>query len=115
MWIMDLLQAGKQTENTQNTQNTQAAGREQSAAMLQKEIRALAPGQILSGQILEKSGAELKLLVNFQGSDLELQARLEQNMALSMGRNIHLAELAVETLNDIRRVHERPRKNSCKR
>ncbi len=91
MWIMDLLQAGKQTENAQNTQNTQntpTAGREQSASVLQKEIRALAPGQILSGQILEKSGAELKLLVDFQGSDLEIQARLEQNMALSMGRNI---------------------------
>ncbi len=94
MWIMDLLQAGKQTGNTQNVQSaqnaqgTQATGREQSAALLQKEIRALAPGQILSGQILEKSGEELKLLVNFQGSELELQARLEQNMALSMGRNI---------------------------
>ncbi|MDE6517946.1 MAG: flagellar hook-length control protein FliK [Acetatifactor sp.] len=88
MWIMDLLQAGKQTDNATNAQNVQATGREQSAAMLQKEIRALAPGQILSGQILEKSGAELKLLVNFQGTDLELQARLEQNMALSMGRNI---------------------------
>lgn len=91
MWIMDLLQAGKQTDNTQNaqsTQNAQPAGRRQSAAALQKEIRALTPGQILSGQILEKNGAELKLLVNFQGTDLELQARLEQNMALSMSRNI---------------------------
>lgn len=94
MWIMDLLQAGKQTgntqnaQNTQNTQGTQPSGREQSAALLQKEIRALAPGQILSGQILEKSGGDLKLLVNFEGSELELQARLEQNMALSMGRNI---------------------------
>lgn len=94
MWIMDLLQAGKQTGNTQNVQSaqnaqgTQTTGREQSAALLQKEIRALAPGQILSGQILEKSGEELKLLVNFQGSELELQARLEQNMALSMGRSM---------------------------
>lgn len=89
MWIMDLLQAGKQTGNTQNVQSAQnAQGTQQSAALLQKEIRALAPGQILSGQILEKSGEELKLLVNFQGSELELQARLEQNMALSMGRNI---------------------------
>lgn len=89
MWIMDLLQAGKQTGNTQNIQSAQnAQGTQQSAALLQKEIRALAPGQILSGQILEKSGEELKLLVNFQGSELELQARLEQNMALSMGRNI---------------------------
>lgn len=91
MWIMDLLQAGKQTgdaQNTQNAQNTQTTGREPSAAMLQREIRALAPGQVLSGQIMEKSGEELKLLVNFQGSDLEIQARLEQNMALSMGRNI---------------------------
>lgn len=91
MWIMDLLQAGKQAgdaQSAQNAQNTQTAGREPSAAMLQREIRALAPGQVLSGQIMEKSGEELKLLVNFQGSDLEIQARLEQNMALSMGRNI---------------------------
>jgi len=91
MWIMDLLQAGKQTENAQNTQNAQnvqATGREQPASALRREIRALTPGQILSGQILEKNGTELKLLVDFQGSDLELQARLEQNMVLSMGRNI---------------------------
>ncbi len=88
MWIMDLLQAGLQTENTQNTQNTQAAGSEQQSFVLQKEIRALSPGQILSGQILERNGEELKLLVNFGGSELELQARLEQNIALSMGKSI---------------------------
>ncbi len=91
MWIMDLLQAGKQTDNTQNAksaQNTQTTGRHQTASVLQKEIRALTPGQILSGQVLEKNGAELKLLVNFQGTDLELQAKLEQNMALPTSRNI---------------------------
>lgn len=88
MWIMDLLQAGKQTGNAHNTQNAQTSGREPSASVLQKEIRALAPGQVLSGQILEKTGEDLRLLVNFQGSDLEIQARLEQNIALSMGRNI---------------------------
>ena len=88
MWIMDLFQAGKQTGNAQNTQNAQAPGKEPSAALLQKEMRALAPGQVLSGQILEKTGEDLRLLVNFQGSELELQARLEQNIALSMGRNI---------------------------
>lgn len=88
MWIMDLLQAGLQTENTRNTQNTQAAGGQQQSSVLQKEIRALSPGQILSGQILERSGEELKLLVNFGGSELELQARLEQNIALAMGKNI---------------------------
>lgn len=87
MWITDLLQAGLQTENTRNAQNTQAAGSQQSS-VLQKEIRALSPGQILSGQILERSGEELKLLVNFGGSELELQARLEQNIALAMGKNI---------------------------
>lgn len=88
MWIMDLLQAGKQTDNAQGAQSAQTTGGHQAASVLQKEIRALTPGQILSGQILEKNGAELKLLVNFQGTDLELQARLEQNMALSMSRNI---------------------------
>lgn len=85
MWITDLLQAGRQTQDASNTQNIQTAGR---PAMLQKEIRALTPGQILSGRILERSGEDIKLLVNFQGSDMELQARLEQNMALAMGKNI---------------------------
>lgn len=88
MWITDLLQAGLQTENTRNAQNTQAADSQQQSSVLQKEIRALTPGQILSGQILERNGEELKLLVNFGGSELELQARLEQNIALSMGKNI---------------------------
>ncbi len=91
MWITELFQTAKQTGNTQSAQDTQSAqttGREQSAALLQKEIRALAPGRVLSGQILEKTGQDLKLLVNFAGSELELQARLEQNMALSMGKNI---------------------------
>lgn len=91
MWITDLLQAGKQTGNTQNTQDAQgaqSANREPSAALLRREISALAPGRVLSGQVLEKTGEELKLLVNFSGSQFELQARLEQNMALSMGRNI---------------------------
>lgn len=85
MWITDLLQAGRQTQDASNTQNIQTTGR---PAMLQKEIRALTPGQILSGQILERSGEDIKLLVNFQGTDMELQARLEQNMALTMGKNI---------------------------
>lgn len=88
MWITDLLQAGRQTQDAQNTQNIQTTGREQLPAMLQKEIQALTPGQILSGRILERSGEDLKLLVNFQGTDMELQARLEQNMTLSMGKNI---------------------------
>lgn len=88
MWITDLLQAGRQTQDASNTQNIQTTGREPLPAMLQKEIRALTPGQILSGQILERSGEDIKLLVNFQGSDMELQARLEQNMALTMGKNI---------------------------
>lgn len=88
MWITDLLQAGRQTQDAQNTQNVQTTGREQLPAMLQREIQALTPGQILSGRILERSGEDLKLLVNFQGTDMELQARLEQNMALPAGKNI---------------------------
>ena len=88
MWITDLLQTGRQTQDAQNTQNIQTTGKEPLPAMLQKEIRALTPGQILSGRILERSGEDLKLLMNFQGSDMELQARLEQNMTLSMSKNI---------------------------
>lgn len=88
MWITDLLQAGKQTQDAQNSQNIQTTGRAQLPAALQKEIQALTPGQILSGRILERSGEDIKLLIHFQGSEMELQARLEQNMALSMSKNI---------------------------
>ena len=58
MWITDLLQAGKQTGNTRNTQDAQgaqSAGREPSAAALRNEIRALTPGQVISGQVLDLS------------------------------------------------------------
>lgn len=88
MWITDLLQTGKQTQDAQNSQNIQTPGREPLPAMLQKEIQALTPGQILSGRIMERSGEDIKLLVNFQGSEMELQARLEQNMTLTMSKNI---------------------------
>lgn len=88
MWITDLLQGNLQLESNRSAQNVQSTGKEQLPAALQQEIRALAPGQVLSGKIMERSGDVLKLLVNFGGSELELSARLEQSIALTMGKNI---------------------------
>jgi len=52
------------------------------------QIRALAPGQILQGEVVEKLGDTIKLLVNMNGENVPLQARLEQSMMLNVGRSL---------------------------
>lgn len=52
------------------------------------QIRALTPGQILQGEVLENTADAVKLLVNMNGEKISLQARLEQNIALAIGKNL---------------------------
>lgn len=52
------------------------------------QIRALTPGQILQGEVLENTGDSVKLLVNMNGENISLQARLEQSIALAIGKNL---------------------------
>lgn len=57
-------------------------------ANIAAQIRALTPGQILQGEVLENAGDAVKLLVHMNGEDVTLQARLEQSIALSAGKNL---------------------------
>lgn len=57
-------------------------------ANIATQILALTPGQILKGEVLEHAGDAVKLLVHMNGEDVALQARLEQSIALSVGKNL---------------------------
>jgi len=52
------------------------------------QIRALTPGQVLQGEVLENLGDTVKLLVNMNGENIPLQARLEQSLMLNVGRSL---------------------------
>lgn len=54
------------------------------------QIKALVPGQILQGEVLEYAGDTVKLLVNVNGEEVALQARLEQNVMLALGKSLLL-------------------------
>ncbi|MBQ9142511.1 MAG: flagellar hook-length control protein FliK [Lachnospiraceae bacterium] len=52
------------------------------------QIKALTPGQILQGEVLENAGDTVKLLVNVNGESVPLQAKLEQNVMLALGKSL---------------------------
>ncbi len=75
--------------NSNNTQVTSTGMTTQvQNANIATQIRALTPGQILQGEVLENSSDAVKLLVHMNGEDVALQARLEQSIALSVGKNL---------------------------
>lgn len=52
------------------------------------QIKALTPGQILQGEVLENAGDTVKLLVNVNDESVTLQAKLEQNVLLALGKSL---------------------------
>lgn len=54
------------------------------------QIKALTPGQILQGEVVENLGDVVKLLVQLNGEKIPLQARLENNMIPVMGKSMLL-------------------------
>lgn len=75
----------------QNNVSVKAAGSvetQQVSNQIAAQIKALAPGQILQGEVLETSQDMVKLLVNMNGENVALQARLEQNVTLSLGKSL---------------------------
>ncbi len=52
------------------------------------QIKALVPGQILQGEVLENVGDTVKLLVNVNGEMVPLQAKLEQSIMLALGKSL---------------------------
>ncbi len=75
----------------QNSVSVKSAGAtelQQLPGNISAQIKALTPGQILQGEILENAGDTVKLLVNVNGESVMLQAKLEQNVMLALGKSL---------------------------
>lgn len=73
-------------QNTGNVSQTGTTGALTANPNIAAQIRALTPGQILQGEVQENIGDMVKLLIHMNGEDISLQARLDQNIALSVGK-----------------------------
>ena len=60
----------------------------QNTQLMRQFIQALTPGQVISGEVADVSGDLLKLLITQNGNQVAINARLEQNMALPLGKSI---------------------------
>lgn len=75
----------------QNSASAKASGSvqiQQLPGQIAAQIKALTPGQVLQGEVLENLGDTVKLLVNMNGENIPLQARLEQSLMLNVGRSL---------------------------
>ncbi len=75
-------------QNHSNIASVGQSGAANAASQIPVQIQALAPGQILQGEVVESTGDAVKLLLQMNGETVSLQARLEQNAALSIGKNL---------------------------
>ncbi len=75
------------SQNTKVSQSTET-GALTTHTNISAQIKALVPGQILQGEVQDSTGDMVKLLLHMNGEDVSLQARLEQNVALSVGKNL---------------------------
>lgn len=80
MKLTELFTGEKQiTDNGKIAQNTVKSD------VVSRQIRSMVPGQTLQGEVISKNGSEVAIRVS---EDLVLQARLEQNMNLEIGKNM---------------------------
>ncbi len=75
-------------QNTSNVSGVSQTGVITSQNNISAQIQALVPGQILQGEVQEHSGDIVKLLIQMNGESIPLQARLDQNVAVSAGKNL---------------------------
>ncbi len=76
---------------SQNTTNVSSAGQNvviTSQNNISAQIQALVPGQILQGEVVETTGDVVKLLLQMNGENVSIQAKLDQNVAVSIGKNL---------------------------
>lgn len=71
--------AGTTSERKTSTSNTSRT------AILNRQIQSLKPGQTISGEIISKNGNEVQIRLS---EDMVLNARLEQNLNLEMGKGM---------------------------
>ena len=75
-------------QNNVSVKSTGSAEGQQTNGNISAQIKALTPGQIVQGEVLENLGDTVKLLVNMNGENITLQAKLEQNIMLALGKSL---------------------------
>lgn len=89
MGWLDLFQTGNLNNSTAVTQQTgDKAVTVSNQHAVTQEMQSLSPGDILSGKVTETNGDQVKLLVNLLSGNAEIDAKLSQNIALALGKNI---------------------------
>ena len=68
-------------DTTSKSQNHTAV----SSTVMNRQIRSLAPGQTIRGELISREGNEVQIKLS---EDLTIKARLEQNMILEVGKSI---------------------------
>lgn len=71
------------TEKTNRESTTQTVSAQQNTADLNRQIRALVPGQTIHGEIVGRNGGEVRIKLS---EDMTLNARLDRNINLEMGK-----------------------------
>lgn len=80
MKLTELFTGEKQiTDNGKIPQNTVKSD------IVNRQIRSMVPGQTIQGEVVSKNGSEVTIRVS---EDFVLQARLDQNMNLEIGKNM---------------------------
>ncbi len=80
----------KLTEFYGNSQQVENTGKAQTypahnTASMGRQIKALAPGQTIQGEIVSRNGSEVQIKL---ADDMVLNAKLDQNMNLEVGKNM---------------------------
>lgn len=81
MKLTELFANSKQIDSSGKSQQKSA----QNAALVNRQIHALKPGQTLQGEVIARNGSEVQIKV---AEDFVIKARVEQNVNLDMGKNM---------------------------
>ncbi|MCD7836327.1 MAG: flagellar hook-length control protein FliK [Lachnospiraceae bacterium] len=81
MRLTEIFSADKQVTDKQRTEQTDVT----KTVALNRQIKSMVPGQTIQGEIVSKNGGEIQIRLL---DDLIINARLEHNMNLEMGRSM---------------------------
>lgn len=81
MRLADIFSTDKQITDKQRTEQPDYA----KTAAVNRQIRSMVPGQTIQGEIVSKNGGEIQIRL---ADDMIMNARLEQNMNLEVGKNM---------------------------
>lgn len=81
MKLTELFAGNKQIDSNAKTRQESA----RNAALVNRQIHALKPGQMLQGEVISKNGNEVQIKV---AEDFVVKARVEQNINIDIGKNM---------------------------